>query len=38
LGAKVSISGTSKKGTIKISYFSLGELNRIYELIKGARP
>lgn len=38
LGAKVCISGTSKKGTIKISYFSLGELNRIYELIKGARP
>jgi len=38
LGAKVTISGTSKKGMIKISYFSLGELNRIYELIKGARP
>ncbi|MBN1939456.1 MAG: ParB/RepB/Spo0J family partition protein [Candidatus Aminicenantes bacterium] len=37
LGAKVTISGTPKKGTIKISYFSLGELNRIYELIKGAR-
>jgi len=38
LGAKVSISGTPKKGMIKISYFSLGELNRIYELIKGGRP
>lgn len=38
LGARVAISGTPKKGTIKISYFSLGELNRIYELIKGARP
>jgi len=37
LGAKVSISGSAKKGVIKISYFSLGELNRIYELIKGAR-
>jgi ParB family chromosome partitioning protein len=38
LGAKVAITGTPKKGIIKISYFSLGELNRIYELIKGARP
>lgn len=37
LGAKVVISGTPKKGAIKISYFSLGELNRIYELIKGIR-
>jgi len=37
LGAKVAISGSAKKGVIKISYFSLGELNRIYELIKGAR-
>ena len=37
LGAKVSISGTPKKGVIKIFYFSLGELNRIYELIKGGR-
>ncbi|MCX6566936.1 MAG: ParB/RepB/Spo0J family partition protein [Candidatus Aminicenantes bacterium] len=37
LGAKVAISGTPKKGTIKISYFSLGELNRIYDLIKGVR-
>ncbi len=38
LGAKVAISGNAKKGVIKISYFSLGELNRIYALIKGARP
>lgn len=38
LGAKVSISGTPKKGVIKICYFSLGELNRLYELIKGGRP
>lgn len=37
LGAKVFISGSSKKGCIKIYYFSLGELNRIYELIKGGR-
>lgn len=38
LGAKVAISGTAKKGVIKISYFSLGELNRIYDVIKGVRP
>ena len=37
LGAKVVISGTPKKGVIKICYFSLGELNRIYDLIKGGR-
>jgi len=37
LGAKVAISGTPKKGVIKISYFSLGELNRIYNVIKGIR-
>ena len=37
LGAKVAISGTPKKGVIKISYFSLGELNRIYDVIKGVR-
>jgi ParB family chromosome partitioning protein len=37
LGAKVAISGTPKKGVIKICYFSLGELNRIYDLIKGGR-
>jgi ParB family chromosome partitioning protein len=35
LGTKVSISGTSKKGTVKIHYFSLDELNRIYRTIKG---
>jgi len=35
LGTKVSISGTSDKGTLKISYYSLDELNRIYEIIKG---
>ncbi len=37
LGAKVAISGTPQKGVIKICYFSLGELNRIYDLIKGER-
>jgi ParB family chromosome partitioning protein len=35
LGTKVSISGNSDKGTLKISYYSLDELNRIYEIIKG---
>jgi ParB family transcriptional regulator, chromosome partitioning protein len=37
LGTKVAIAGNSKKGVIKIYYFSLDELNRIYDLIKGAR-
>ncbi len=35
LGTKVSISGSQKRGTIKIFYFSLDDLNRIYEKIKG---
>lgn len=34
LGTKVDISGTSQKGTVKISYYSLEELNRIFETIK----
>lgn len=38
LGTKVSIVGSRKKGAIKILYFSLDELNRIYEKIKGATP
>jgi ParB family chromosome partitioning protein len=37
LGTKVNIKGTQKKGVIHIFYFSLDELNRIYELMKGAR-
>lgn len=36
LGTKVSISGSRKKGAIKIFYFSLDDLNRIFERIKGA--
>jgi ParB family chromosome partitioning protein len=36
LGTKVSISGRPGKGVIKIHYFSLDDLNRIYETIKGA--
>ena len=35
LGTKVDIFGTADKGVLKISYFSLDELNRIYEIIKG---
>ncbi|MFW6139937.1 MAG: ParB/RepB/Spo0J family partition protein [Acidobacteriota bacterium] len=35
LGTKVSISGTADKGTLKISYYSIDELNKIYEIIKG---
>ena len=36
LGTKVSISGSQKKGVIKIHYFSMDDLNRFYEKIKGA--
>jgi len=35
LGTKVSISGNPEKGVIKFYYFSLEELNRIFEKIKG---
>ena len=35
LGTKVIIAGNRKKGTIKIFYFSLDDLNRIYGKIKG---
>jgi ParB family chromosome partitioning protein len=34
LATKVSISGSQKKGHIKIYYFSTDDLNRIYEKIK----
>jgi ParB family chromosome partitioning protein len=37
LGTKVAISGHPKRGVIKVFYFSLEELNRIFELIKGGR-
>ncbi len=38
LGTKVTIRGTRKKGSIRIYYFSLDDLNRIHEKIKkGAR-
>lgn len=35
LGTKVTITGNRKKGTIKVFYFSLDDLNRIYGKIKG---
>ncbi|MGB7296146.1 MAG: ParB/RepB/Spo0J family partition protein [Candidatus Aminicenantales bacterium] len=35
LGTKVSIAGSRRKGTIKIQYFSLEDLNRLYRKIKG---
>ena len=37
LGTKVTIEGSPAKGVIKIFYFSLDELNRLYGLIKGGR-
>jgi len=36
LGTKVLIAGSRNKGVLKIFYFSLDDLNRIYERIKGA--
>jgi ParB family chromosome partitioning protein len=35
LGTKVAISGNSQKGTVKLFYFSLEELNRLFDKIKG---
>jgi ParB family chromosome partitioning protein len=35
LGTKISISGNQNKGIIKIHYFSMDDLNQIYEKIKG---
>ena len=36
LGTKVTISGNRKRGTIKVLYYSLDDLNRIYAKVKGA--
>ena len=35
LGTKVKITGSRKRGTLKIFYFSLDDLNRIYDKVKG---
>lgn len=37
LGTKTTISGSQKKGLIKIHFYSLEDLNRIYEIIKGEK-
>ncbi len=37
LGTKVTIEGSAKKGVIKVHYYTLDDLNRIYDLIKGAQ-
>ena len=36
LGTKVLISGNRDKGVLKIFYFSMDDLNRLYEGVKGA--
>jgi len=36
LGTKVLVAGSRNKGVLKIFYFSLDDLNRIFERIKGA--
>jgi ParB family chromosome partitioning protein len=36
LGTKVLVTGSRNKGVVKIFYFSLDDLNRIYDRIKGA--
>ncbi len=38
LGTKVTLQGNQNKGALKIYYYSLDDLNRIYELIKGVAP
>ena len=35
LGTKVLITGSRTKGVLKIFYFSLDDLNRIYDRVKG---
>jgi ParB family chromosome partitioning protein len=37
LGTKVVIAGTPEGGTIRIDYYSLEDLNRLYELLGGGR-
>ena len=33
-GTKVNICGSLEKGTIEISYFSMDDLDRLYEIVK----
>jgi len=37
IGTKVSISGNRQRGMVRIFYFSMEELNRIYDHFKGVR-
>ena len=37
LGSKVTVSGTLRKGAIKIFYFSAEDLSRVYNRIKGVK-
>jgi ParB family chromosome partitioning protein len=37
LGTKVAITGNRNRGSIRILYFSMDDLNRIYDKIKGAK-
>jgi ParB family chromosome partitioning protein len=37
LGTKVGISGNRRRGVIQLFYYSLDELNRLYEILKGVR-
>ena len=37
LGTKVSIIGSNKRGRIQIDYFSMDDLERIYEIISGGK-
>lgn len=37
LGTKVEITGSRKRGMVRVYFYSLDELNRIYDLIKGVR-
>jgi ParB family chromosome partitioning protein len=37
LGTKVVITGNAHKGAIRIFYFSMDELNRLFDIIKGAK-
>jgi ParB family chromosome partitioning protein len=34
LGTKVMIKGTRNKGVIKVFYFSLDDLNRIFDMMR----
>jgi len=38
LGTKVTIQGNQNKGAVKIYYYSVDDLNRIYEFMKGVAP